>query len=212
MPSPYVRGVRWSPYVHGGSTYPFDHLCDFLLEVVDSAKVRRRLVVTFSDHVFTRDARGGDDPLRSFPGSTRRPPGHFCEIRYGCSLRLREIIEHCAQGDVWHLGGGDESYAQIPTIDQAGNAILYAVIFALDPVRELPFDLLMRVRSAYPCDESVPATFGSIRFRHLVALRAQSKRPKKVFGDKRQVPRLGRPIPIVSTNAKKRARPVAVEN
>jgi hypothetical protein len=88
---------------------------------------------------------------------------------------------------VWNIES--ENYAVIPTVDHQGNRILYGIIFSLDRVKQLPVDLDMRVRSAFPCDEAEIATYGNVRFPHLVTLRMQGKRPNRKFDRNRPRPR-----------------------
>jgi len=66
--------------------------------------------------------------------------------------------------------------------------MLYGIVFSLDPVKGLPVDLHMRVKTAYPCDERDIVTFGSVRFRHLVSLRMQRKRPGRIVDRGRKRP------------------------
>lgn len=186
MPGPYFQRLCWTPYVHRGVACPLDHLDEYEFEIDDAGNVRRRIAVTFSDHVFTRDAIPTDDPREAYPGSTRDPPGHFCETRYAHSLNIRALIDWGTRGHAWNLDG--EHYAQVPTVDHNGRPTFYAIVFSLDPVGGLPVHLHMRVRSAYPCDQSVPTTFGSIKFKKLVELRAERRRPKKITDRGRKKP------------------------
>ncbi|MFD1627289.1 hypothetical protein [Azospirillum griseum] len=197
MPGPYFPSPGWRPFVFNGETYGFEHLNEYEFDVVDTAKVSRRIVVTFSDHVFTRDAELGDDPAWVFPGSSRVPPGCFCPKRYRHSLDIKALIEWAAGGKAWTLDG-DDRYAQIPTISDDGTPLLYSIVFSLDPARGLQVHLHMRVRSAYPCDKTVPSTYGSVTFRHLVRLRAEHKRPNRNFNKRRERPTLGPVRPIRS--------------
>lgn len=192
MPGPIFQATPWPRHFHEGVEYSLDHLNEYVVEIEDTSGARRRIVITFSDHVFTREPESTDDPAAVFPGSTRTPPGYFCTIRYQHSIRIRKLIEWSMHGIAWNLGGGNESYAQIPTIDDCGQPLLYAIVFSLDRVTGKAVDLHMRVRSAYPCDRKVPATFGSVKFKHLVTLRIQGKRPKQITSARRKKPGIGK--------------------
>jgi hypothetical protein len=187
MPGPYFPIPDWPSFVHEGFVYTFEHLREYEFSVTDSAEMERRVGVTFSDHVFTRDSAPSDKPGTLFPTSSRNPPGAFCPIRYSLSLRIREWIAWTVEGHAWILDG-DDRFAQIPLVDDQGGPILYAIVFSLDPVRGLPVDLHMRVRSAYPCDHHVPMTYGNVRFRHLVRLRVEGRRPGKNLDKRRKKP------------------------
>jgi hypothetical protein len=185
---PYFQRRGWSPFLYQGATYDLSHLDEYQLTVRDSANIDRMIAVTFSDHCFTSKPMPRDDPGLLFPGSSREP-GHFSLARYHLTLGLPGHIEWAMRGSVWYVGG--DNYAIVPTVDQEGNRVLYAVVFSLSPVTGLPVDLHMRVESAYPTSEKSVATFGSVRFRHLVALRIQHKRPKRITDQRRKVPRIG---------------------
>jgi hypothetical protein len=187
MTGPYFQRRRWAAFVYGGAPVDFDHLNEYELTVEDSAGVKRRIAVTFSDHVFTRKPVEGDDPRHVYPGSDRQ----FCPIRYRHSLDIRALIQWCANGDAWHLDG--DHYAHIPTVDEAGRPMHYAIVFSLDAASGVPVDLHMRIRSAYPCDRgSPPATYGSVKFKRLVTLVATGRRPPKVPDRRRKRPQLGK--------------------
>ncbi len=158
------------------------------MEVVDSGAVSRRLVVTFSDHVFTRDAEPSDTSTGIFPGCSRNP-GYFCPARYEASLALRELINSFPNQITWMLSGNDR-YAQLPLHTDTGQVRLYAIIFTLDRVTGIPFDLHMKIRSAYFCHTKAPDTFGSVKFKHLVRLRCENRHPKKIADRNRPRPRI----------------------
>lgn len=157
-----------------------------MLTVTDTDDVQRHIAVTFADHCFTREPVVGDDPALAYSTSERRPR-HFCFDRHVLSLGLRDHINHAAAGQVWNVA--NENLAVVPIVNQPDNEIQYAIIFSLDPVTGLPVHLHMRVKSAYPVGHTELVTFGSVRFRHLVALRFRGKRSKKVFDARRKRPR-----------------------
>jgi hypothetical protein len=187
MSGPYFHKQSWPPFVYAGVTYGFTHLDEYQLEVTDSARVNRRIAVTFSDHCFTRNPEAGDDPALRYAHSSR-DCGHFCSERYQHSLNLAAHIGQAVMRNVWHLG--HDGYAIVPTVDHRGNRTLYGIVFSLDPVSGLPVDLHMRVKSAYPCDEKEIDTYGRIKFAHLVTLRMQGKHPKRIMDRHRKRPRV----------------------
>jgi hypothetical protein len=189
MSGPYFQPSGWPVFIYRGASYNLSHLNEYVMCVVDAAKQSRNIVVTFTDHCFTREPEPGDDPLLAFPGCSRGK-GHFCFRRYGLSLKIRKHIDYAVGGKVWATSR--ENYAAVPTEDMDGHTILYGIIFSLDPATGFAgIHLHMRVRSAYPVDDTL-ATFGNVQFSNLVRLRMANKHPKKITGRNRQVPRLSR--------------------
>lgn len=184
---PYIQKRRWRPFVYQDVTYGFAHLDEHMIVVTDSDKAERKIVVTCSDHCFTKKPEEGDDPALLYPTSSRNP-GYFCTERYRHSLGLRSHIIQATTRKVWCLD--DDGFAIVPIIDHRGAKTLYGIIFSLVRVTGLPIDLHMRVKSAYPCDKKDITTYGQIRFAHLVALRLQGTNPNRDFGRHRRRPRL----------------------
>ena len=168
-----------------GLRYDLSHLDEYKFTVSDSDGYERHILVTFSDHFFTRKPDGIYDPELLFPEATRNP-GLFCVERYRHSLNIREHIHYAASGHVW-LADGD-NYAVVPALNENGKKISYAIIFSLDKISGLPVDLHMRIKSAHIRDERDISTFGDTRFVHLVTLRMQGKRPKTNFSRGRKKP------------------------
>lgn len=187
MSGPYFQKQSWPSFVYQGQTYDLTHLVEYEVEVTDSGGATRRIASSFSDHCFTREPNGEDDPALQYLHSTR-PTGYFCIERYRLSLNLVGHIAHAMQGKVWIIEGGN--FATIPTVDHQGNKMLYGIVFSLDRVKKLPVDLDMRVRTAYPCHATEIMTYGNERFPHLVTLRMQGKRPNRNFDRHRPRPRL----------------------
>jgi hypothetical protein len=187
MPAPYLTNEIWSDFIHGANTHSFTHLQEIYINVADSSGIDRAIIATFSDHVFTRDPEVGDEHAAAFPGCSRNP-GFFCPERYAFSLQLPTVVPLVCGSKVWCLTGADR-YAQIPVVTQAGAEHLYAIIFTLDKIKGLPFDLHMQIRSAYPCTRKVPDTFGEVKFKHLARLRVENKHPKKNHERGRKVPK-----------------------
>ena len=187
MPGPYFHKTGWSSFDVRGTTYTLDHLKEYAFTVSDSTGQRRTIAVTFRDHCFTRAPEHGDDRALYYPGSDRKP-GVFCFKRYRFSLDLVSHIERATAGKAWSLDS--ENFAAVPVVDDAGQPMLYGIIFSLDRVKGLQeVDLHMRVETAYPIDEKELSTFGHVRFSHLVTLRMDNKRPKRVYDRHRQRPR-----------------------
>jgi len=187
MPPPYFPNSRWPAFTYQGTVYDLAHLDEYEFTMVDTEGLTRRIAVTFADHCFTRPPVPGDDPALAYPGSDRRP-GHFCFVRHQLSLGLTGHIERISGGQVWSVEG--DNFAALPVVDQAGRLVLYGIMFSLDRVSSLPVQLHMRVRTAYPIDDKIPATYGVVRFRHLVALRMKGKKPPRIVGAHRKRPKL----------------------
>lgn len=188
MSGPYFQKQSWPDFEYNGTTYSLTHLDEYQFEVTDSTGVVRGVVVTFSDHCFTRERLPTDDAALLYPHSSRAG-GCFCPERHGHSLNLRQHIAQAATREVWLLSG-DDRYAIVPTVDHQGNRTLYGIVFSLDPVKGLPVHLHLRVRSAHPRDDRDIDTHGSVKFTHLVTLRIQNRHPKKRFERDRKRPRL----------------------
>ncbi len=187
MAGPYFHKSSWPPFAYQGATYDLTHLDEYEFSVVDTEGLQRHIAVTFADHCFTREPVSGDDPALVYPTSDRRP-GHFSFERYELTFGLVGHIAHAAAGQVWNVGG--ENFAAVPVVDRSSNRVLYGIVFGLDRVTGLPVHLHMRVKTAYPVDEKTLVTFGSVRFRHLVALRMKGKRPGRITDRHRKVPRI----------------------
>jgi hypothetical protein len=187
MSGPYFQKRSWTAFVYQGQTYEFTHLDEYEIEVVDSEEKTRRIAITFSDHCFTRQPEGGDDPMLCYPQSSRSP-GYFCTDRYRLSLGLVQHIERATQRIVWNIRDGN--FAIIPIVNHQGVKVPYGIVFSLDRVKGLPVDLHMRVETAYPCDEKDVVTYGSVRFAHLVTLRMQGRNPKRILDRHRKRPRM----------------------
>jgi hypothetical protein len=187
MSGPYFQKHRWPDFAYQGQRYGLSHLDEYVFSTDDSQAVMRQIVVTFEDHCFTREWEAGDDAALIYPPSSRKP-GCFCIDRYQHSLQLPTHIQRAAGGAVWNIQG--DNFAIVPTVTQEGLKVLYGIVFSLDPVKGLPVDLHMRVKTAYPCDEKDIVTYGSVRFRHLVTLRMQKKRPGRIVDRGRKRPKV----------------------
>jgi hypothetical protein len=119
-----------------------------------------------------------------------RSAGVFSPERHEQSLRIREHIDYAIQGKVWTVEG--DSFAIIPTVKSGNQVVYYGIIFSLDRVTGLTVDLRMRVKTAFPFDRELPVTFGHVRFKHLVELRMQGKRPGRITGHNRRWPNPGK--------------------
>lgn len=193
-PDPATRQAKevapkWPPFALGSVTYSFDHLVDFAFTCRDSEGAERSVLVTFSDHVFTRKSEPGDLPGDAFPGCSRTPDGYVCQTRYRMSFQLPGLIERVAAQRVWLLTG-DDRYAQIPVLDDEGKKLLYAVIFSLERNKGREHPLRMYVRSAHLYDRKPPDTFGEVKFAHLVRLRIANKHPPKNHDRGRKRPKM----------------------
>jgi hypothetical protein len=183
-----ANAARWAPFTIGGVSYTFEHLADFEFTCQDSDGVDRTVLVSFSDHVFTRDALSSDQAGDAFPGCSRRPHGYVCSVRYRMSFRLPELIVRFARQKVWCLSGQDR-YAQVSVQDDQGIEHLYAIIFTLDRLKGGTQALRMLIRSAHICDRKTPDTFGEVRFTNLVKLRIENRHPRKISDRGRRRPK-----------------------
>lgn len=90
---PPAQHPTWSTFTVQGVSYAFGHLVDFEFTCKDSDGTDRLVLVTFTDHVFTRDPAQGDSQADAFPDCSRKPYGLVCPVRHRMSLRLRGIIQ-----------------------------------------------------------------------------------------------------------------------
>jgi hypothetical protein len=185
VPGPYFSPAAWPPFVYQGYAYSLAHLDSYEFQVTDADQQSRVIAVTFADHCFTRKEKPGDDPALIYPQSDRKP-GVFCFTRYNLSLGLKGFIAQASTGSVWNVDYG--GFAAVPVVTSAGTQVLYGIVFSLDPVSGLPVHLHMRVKSAHPRDVTELVTFGKVRFKHLVALRAKGARPKLLHDRNRKRP------------------------
>lgn len=181
----YLLQQPWPPFLHGGQTFDLSHLNEFVFEKGDSAEICRQIIVTFTDHCFTRPPRGAGDIAPAYPNCSRND-GRFCTERYDLSLKIKNII--ATARDVWN--GTDEHFVIARAVDHRGVQVDYVVIFSIEKVKGLEeIDLHVRVRSAHQRDLSPIATFGSVRFVHLVKLTMEGKKPRKITDHHRKRPR-----------------------
>lgn len=174
----------WPIFQFNGVDYNFEHLQEFFLEAIDSEKNPRKILVSYTDHCFTRLREADDHIDLGFPDCSRGKNGVFCHIRYEYSLQLPSHIQAAITGNVWMAEG--EHFAIIRNVD---GTVSYGIFFSLDKVKGLACDLHMRIRSAFPC-ETLPVTHGKIRFSHLLKLRMQGKRPPKTITRHQKKPKL----------------------
>ena len=180
---------NWPPFSHKGITYDFGHLADLEVHFVDSTSIERLILVTFHDHCVTRDPVAGDDPALRFPGCSRKPgPGMFCAERYEHSKGLRAHLAAVAGQKVWVLW--DTNFAVIPCVTSKGKRVLYGIVFSLDKHTGDKYDLVLRVRSAYQCDEKKIETYGAVSFLTLVRLRLEGKQPRRIKDRNQKRPQL----------------------
>lgn len=183
--------TMWEAYTLNDVTYNFDHLKEFYLLASDSLGNEKRLIVTYNDHVFTRDPRPGENIELAFPNAVRNPFGVFCADRYSMSLKLPAIIQELPNHRIWNLAK-DDRYAHIPTVDNKGQKQLYSIIFSLFPIKNttIPHDFRLHIRSAYICDIKEPDTFGDIRFSHLLTVTGKGQTPSRISTRNRKRPKV----------------------
>jgi len=98
--------------------------------------------------------------------------------RHSLSLNLPSLVPTIMGGKVQMTTG--VNYLRLTTRTIDGDACDYGVFFSLDQTNVRGANLLMRIRSAHSRDEEVQ-TFGDVRFKNLVELTLQGKRPKKIY-------------------------------
>jgi hypothetical protein len=185
MPGPYFQKSSWASFTYKGVDYNLTHLDEYEISVTDSNQTKRAIVVTFSDHCFTRKSSAGDDLFLKFPNCSRTD-GRFCFDRYHYSRDIRKHIAYVTEGKVWIVK--NENYAIITTLSANGMEKKYGVFFSLERVTGISdVDLHMLVRSAYAADAQI-STFGFVRFAKLVTLRMRGEKPTKLTTSRRKRP------------------------
>ncbi len=175
--------MTWGSFTAGGASYDLSHLDDRLLHV-EVENLKYSILIQFSDHCFTEDAKPNDTrPV--FRPCTRRD-GRFCVQRYRASKHIWACIERAVHGKVW-LGEGDRNL--IIKLDVAPNRH-YIVVFTLDKLKgDQRARFRMRVRTAFERSaDQIAATYGEVRFKNLITLIQQGKRPPRIYGSKRKTP------------------------
>jgi hypothetical protein len=129
MARAYFSKPPWPPFVDGGTTYDLSHLNEFTFDVVDSAKVARKVIVSFSDHCFTRPPQDANDTAPVYPGCSRGD-GRFCFERYALSHEIATIIREIGNENVWN--SASENYIIGRGTDRNGNQADYVIIFSLE--------------------------------------------------------------------------------
>ena len=183
----YQLQPPWRPFEFEGTSYDLSHLNEYSLTAEDSLGEKRIILVTFSDHCFTRKSEPGDQASLQYQGARQRE-GVFCFLRYRHSLSLIEHLARAKTGTVWNVAG--QNLAVLPTITQDGQPLHYAIVFNLIPLKgRHPYHLYMDVVSAYPCDASKEfVTFGDVGFKKLIGVKMARKQLPKNTGSNRRRP------------------------
>ncbi|MFN6254385.1 MAG: hypothetical protein ACK4Y5_20245 [Acetobacteraceae bacterium] len=181
---------RWSDFTNISTreVLSLSHLNDFSITVnvgSEESEIHVKIAVSFSDHCFTRERRNGDPYYLNFPNCSRRD-GVFCIERYNLSITIRDHIVYFSKGDAWIIDG--DNCAILPVVESNGEKCFYAIVFSLEKVKGLPFELHMRVKSAYKCDRGPPAIYGTVKFRRLAQLTLEGKRASRVSAHNRKRP------------------------
>ena len=152
----------------GEATYPLDHLRSFKVRVAakDPLAAPAVLQVTFSCHVFSEKWVDGMDGARRYieKGETRA----FCPVRYGCSIRLPQIVNYHVEGKAFE--GRDSNGAKNYLFYDEAEGIKYPVFFRLGRADRIPgAHGILHVISAYQ-NPRLPARhkLQSIKFARLV--------------------------------------------
>jgi hypothetical protein len=195
MTGKFLIQKPWPLFVHGEKTFDLSHLNERVDYAVDSSKKKRTVLITFTDHCFTRSPNGEGDTAPPYPGCSRAD-GRFCLERYELSTRLNDHLHFSTLREVWNTDS-DEHYAIVRGVDHRGARIEYAIIFSLGRLKGVQtrggakINLHMRIRTAHRRDENrAIETFGSVRFSHLVKLTMENKRPPKTYDRHRKRPRI----------------------
>ena len=176
----------WQSFVYQGTIYDLTHLNEYHLSASDSEGEIRQILITFSDHCFTRKYLPGDSSELIYPSSTRCP-GCFCHLRYRHSHSLLQHIESAKTGTVWNVEG--DNLALVPVITNEGTPVHYAIVFRLIPLKGSPFHLHMKVLSAHICDASKEfVTHGSVGFKKLLSLKIARKQLARNTNQNRKRP------------------------
>ena len=188
MAKRYQIQSPWPNFLLDDETFDLSHLDEYQLSAQDSEGHVREILVTFSDHCFTRDRNESDPEKLIYPMSTRRP-GCFSRSRYTHSLLLVRHIEAAKTGSVWNVEG--QNLAIIPIITHDGAYAHYAIIFDIRTVSgRPPFHLHMEVRTAFPCDASKElVTHGEVGFKRLISIRMAGRHLNKNTSRHRRRPR-----------------------
>lgn len=190
MAKRFLIQAPWPGFFLDNEVFDLSHLKEYHLSAEDSDGNTREILVTFSDHCFTR--KDPEEPLQSSKYLYResaRKPGYFCRRRYQHSLLLVEHIEAAKTGSVWNASG--ENFSIIPIVTDNGNPAHYAILFNLRKLSGLrPYHLRMDVASAYICDDiSEFKTFGVMGFKKLVTMTMLGKRPSPNHSRNRKRPK-----------------------
>ena len=138
-----------STFTFEGANYPLTHLKGFRVVVPakDPLASAATLQVTFSPHVYSeRWDEAKHAPERRFDndGEARA----FCPVRYGCSIKLRDLIGYGVGGKV--LLGRDGKGASNHFFYCAADGIPYPVYFRLGRADRINgVDGILHIISAY---------------------------------------------------------------
>jgi hypothetical protein len=179
--------VGWGVFETNGRSFDLSHLDESILTIeIDGEEFN--ILVEFSDHCFTEDAKPNDTRPAFKPCS--RKDGRFCEKRYEATLNLRDCIERACLGSVW-LGEEDRCIVvKLKAGTEGAQTLHYVVPFTLEKWKgDKRAKLKMRIRSAYlKASTDVLATFGIVKFAKLVELTVKGKKPQRNYQKNRKTP------------------------
>lgn len=184
----WLPGNGGGPAIASGSSGSLTRLTGEFDPILPPCTTRR---LAHGRVYYSRSQRGKDSRESPWVSNETRvtAPETTSEISLNeLSRNIRAHIAAFAEGKVLSIAG--ENYAAIPTVDQSGSERVYRIIFSLTRFKGLPVHRHLRIESAHPADSASFATFGSVRLKHLVALRAENKRPGRIVSPNRKAPRV----------------------
>ncbi|QUS38483.1 hypothetical protein RPMA_06290 [Tardiphaga alba] len=175
--------MGWENFTAGGQTYDLRHLDEKIIHV-EAGGTKHSILVQFTDHCFTEDAKPGDTRPVFSPGT--RKDGRFSEQRYHASKQIWTCLERAVNGKVW-LGEGDRNL--VVKLNVGPNSH-YIIVFTLEKLKgDERARFRMRVRTAFiRSADKTAATYGEVRFKNLIVLTQQGKRPPRIYDSKRKTP------------------------
>ncbi len=152
----------------GNVSFPLDHLESFqiVIPAKNPLESAAKLQVTFSCHVFSEKWIDGIDETRKYiEGHQRRA---FCPVRYGCSIKLPDLIKYHVLGKAYESKDGNGYKRNFFYAD--ADSIQYPIYFELSKATNIPNVAgILHIISAYQ-KPNLPAKnrLQSVKFARLV--------------------------------------------
>lgn len=165
-------------FILGGIDYPLSHLVGLRINVAakEPLEAPATLQVTFGHHVYSEKwnpASHGEDHRFQVGKEVRA----FCPVRYGCSIKLPDLIKTHVRGKAYLSRDGKGSWNHF--FYARADRITYPIFFRLGKADKIHgVDGILHIISAYQ-NPTLPSShrFQAVKFARLVHLTCPPPKP-----------------------------------